>query len=110
MDRKVVETAPKRMGERARFSKGLYAWVGFRSIGIPFEVAERAHGQSKFSYRKLTAFAFDGLASFSTLPLKVSTYIGTVISTFAIFYALFFMLKTMVFGAEVPLFPSPSCR
>ena len=105
MDRKVVDSL-RRMGERARFSKGLYAWVGFRSIGIPFEVQDRLHGQSKFSYRKLTAFAFDGLASFSTLPLKVSTYIGSVISTFAIFYALFFLIKTFILGAEVPGFPS----
>ena len=105
MDAKVVE-ALRRMGERARFSKGLYAWVGFKSVGIPFEVAERAHGESKFSYRKLTSFAFDGLASFSTLPLKVSTYIGTIISTFAICFAVFFVIKTVLFGAEVPGFPS----
>ena len=57
------------MGERARFSKGLYAWIGFKSIGVPFEVAERAAGTSKFSYRKLTRFALDGLMSFSTMPL-----------------------------------------
>lgn len=105
MDRKVVESL-RRMGERARFSKGLYAWVGFRSIGIPFEVQDRVHGQSKFSYRKLTSFAFDGLASFSTLPLKVSTYIGTIISSFAILYALFFAIKTAFVGADVPGFPS----
>lgn len=105
LDRKVVESL-KRMGERARFSKGLFAWVGFKSIGIPFEVNDRAHGESKWSFRKLTAFAFDGLASFSTLPLKVWTYIGSVISTFAFCYALFFAVKTLVFGADVPGFPS----
>ena len=105
MDRKVVD-ALRRMGERARFSKGLYAWVGFKSIGIPFEVQDRAHGVSKFSYRKLTSFAFDGLASFSTLPLKVWTYVGTIISAFAIVYALIFAVKTLFFGADVPGFPS----
>ncbi|MCA0423401.1 MAG: glycosyltransferase family 2 protein [Proteobacteria bacterium] len=105
MDAKVVENL-RRMGERARFSKGLYAWVGFKSIGIPFEVQDRVHGQSKFSYRKLTSFAFDGLASFSTLPLKVSTYIGTIISSFAIIYALIFAVKTLFYGADVPGFPS----
>jgi len=105
MDRKVVDIL-RRMGERARFSKGLYAWVGFKSVGIPFEVHDRAHGVSKWSFRKLVGFAFDGLASFSTLPLKVWTYIGSVISTFAICYALFFMIKTAIFGADVPGFPS----
>lgn len=105
MDRKVVDTL-KRMGERARFSKGLYAWVGYKSLGIPFEVHDRAHGVSKWSFRKLMGFAFDGLASFSTLPLKVWTYIGSLISTFAICYALFFMIKTMIYGADVPGYPS----
>ncbi|HRK24013.1 MAG TPA: glycosyltransferase family 2 protein, partial [Beijerinckiaceae bacterium] len=105
IDRKVVD-ALTRMGERARFSKGLFAWVGFKSIGIPFEVADRAHGMSKWSFRKLMGFALDGLASFSTLPLKVWTYIGSIISTFAICYALFFAIKTLVFGADVPGFPS----
>ena len=64
------------MREHARFSKGLYAWIGFKSIGVPFEVEPRAHGTSKFSYRKLTHFALDGLMSFSTMPLKMWTYIG----------------------------------
>ena len=66
--------------KRARFSKGLYAWIGFKSIGVPFDVAERAAGTSKFSYRKLTRFALDGLMSFSTMPLRVWTYIGFAIS------------------------------
>ena len=52
------------------------------------------------------AFAFDGLASFSTLPLKVWTYIGTIISAFAIVYAMIFAVKTLFFGADVPGFPS----
>ncbi|MGL4728515.1 MAG: glycosyltransferase family 2 protein, partial [Bosea sp. (in: a-proteobacteria)] len=69
MDRKVVD-ALRALGERARFSKGLYAWVGHSSIGVPFEVAERAHGQSRFNYPKLFRFAFDGISSFSTVPLK----------------------------------------
>jgi glycosyltransferase involved in cell wall biosynthesis len=105
LDRKVVD-ALTQLGEKARFSKGLFAWVGYKSIGIPFEVADRAHGASKWSLRKLTRFAFDGLASFSTLPLKVWIYIGSIVSTFAICYALFFAIKTLVFGADVPGFPS----
>ena len=65
------------MGERARFSKGLYAWIGFPSIGVPFEVAERAHGgPASSTLRKLFRFALDGITSFSTLPLKLWTYVG----------------------------------
>ena len=79
LDRKAVD-ALRALPERARFSKGLYAWVGFRSIGVPFEVAEREHGQSKFRYRKLFSFAFDGLSSFSTVPLKIATWSGAIIA------------------------------
>jgi len=105
LDRKVVDTL-RRMGERARFSKGLFAWVGYKSIGIPFDVHDRAHGVSKWSFRKLMGFALDGLASFSTLPLKVWTYVGSIISSFALFYAQFFAIKTLVWGVEVPVYPS----
>jgi len=94
------------MRERARFSKGLYAWVGFRSVGVPFEVAERAHGESKYSYRKLTRFALDGLMSFSTLPLKVWTYVGTFISGFSFATALYFLMRTIAFGVDVPGYAS----
>lgn len=105
LDRKAID-ALNAMPERARFSKGLYAWIGFRSIGVPFPVAERAHGESKFSYRKLTRFAFDGLTSFSSLPLKVWTYIGFVISFIAMALALYFIVETIVFGVATPGFAS----
>ena len=105
LDRRAVD-ALRLMGERARFSKGLYAWIGFRSIGVPFDVAERAHGVSKFSYRKLTRFALDGLMSFSTLPLKVWIYVGTIVSVFALAMAVFFILQTIRFGVDVPGYAS----
>jgi glycosyltransferase involved in cell wall biosynthesis len=105
LDRRAVE-ALLTMRERARFSKGLYAWVGFRSVGVPFEVAERAHGESKYSYRKLTRFALDGLMSFSTLPLKVWTYVGTFISGFSFATALYFLMRTIAFGVDVPGYAS----
>lgn len=105
LDRKVVE-ALKRLGERARFSKGLYAWVGFRSIGVPFDVAERAHGNSKWSFRRLFSFAFDGITSFSTLPLKVWMYAGMAISLASLVYAAYFLVRTLIYGVDVPGFPS----
>jgi glycosyltransferase involved in cell wall biosynthesis len=105
MDRKVVE-ALRRMPERARFSKGLYAWVGFKSIGVPFEVQERLHGSSKWGYNKLTRFAFDGLSSFSTLPLRLATYLGIGISIFAITYAVTMVFRTLILGSDVPGFPT----
>lgn len=105
LDRQAVE-ALRAMPERARFSKGLYAWIGYRSLGVPFEVAERAFGSSKFSYRKLTRFALDGLMSFSTLPLKVWTYVGTLISLLALAAAIFFLLRTATHGVDVPGYAS----
>jgi glycosyltransferase involved in cell wall biosynthesis len=105
MDRKVVD-ALCAMGERARFSKGLYAWVGFRSIGVEFQVAERLHGATKFNYNRLFHFAFDGITSFSTMPLKLSAYLGVAVAVFAVVAALFYALRTLVFGADVPGFPT----
>ena len=98
--------ALRALRERARFNKGLYAWIGFKSIGVPFEVEARAFGQSKFSYRKLTRFALDGLMSFSTLPLMVWTYVGTAISVLSLASALFFVGQTILYGAKVPGFAS----
>ncbi len=105
LDRRAVD-ALRQMGERARFSKGLYAWIGFKSVGVPFEVAERAHGTSKFSYRKLTRFALDGLMSFSTLPLKIWVYIGTMVSLFALIMAIYFLVQTITYGVDVPGYAS----
>ncbi|GAC1330652.1 MAG: glycosyltransferase family 2 protein [Beijerinckiaceae bacterium] len=105
LDRQALE-ALATMRERARFSKGLYAWIGFRSIGVPFDVADRVAGSSKFSYRKLTRFALDGLMSFSTMPLKIWTYIGFLISFFALSIAAYFLIRTAIYGADVPGFAS----
>jgi glycosyltransferase involved in cell wall biosynthesis len=84
----------------------LYAWIGFKSIGVPFEVAQRAHGSSKFSYRKLTRFALDGLMSFSTLPLKVWTFVGSIVSIFALSMAVYFLTRTVAYGVDVPGYAS----
>jgi polyisoprenyl-phosphate glycosyltransferase len=105
LDRQAIE-ALARMRERARFSKGLYAWIGFKSIGVPYDVAERAAGTSKFSYRKLTRFALDGLMSFSTIPLRVWTYIGFAISFVSLSLTLYFLLRTLIYGVDVPGFAS----
>ncbi len=105
LDRQAIE-ALARMRERARFSKGLYAWIGFKSIGVPYDVAERAAGTSKFSYRTLTRFALDGLMSFSTIPLRVWTYIGFAISFLSLSIAAYFLVRTAISGVDVPGFAS----
>lgn len=105
LDRRVVE-ALRALPERARFSKGLYAWVGFPATGIPFEVGARAHGESKFRFSKLFSFAFDGLSSFSTVPLKIATWLGVLIAIIATLTGLYFMVRTLLFGTDLPGFPS----
>ena len=105
IDRKGVEVL-KTLGEKARFSKGLYAWIGFRGTGVPFVVEERRFGATKWSFRKLVRFAFDGIAAFSTVPLRIWTYLGFVISFLSIATAIFFFIRTMLFGTDLPGFPS----
>lgn len=105
IDRKGVEVL-RTLGEKARFSKGLYAWIGFKDTGVPFVVEERQFGTSKWSFRKLFRFAFDGIAAFSTVPLRVWTYLGFLISFLSIATALFFLVRTLLFGTDLPGFPS----
>ncbi len=105
LDAKAV-AALRKMREHARFSKGLYAWIGFKSIGVPFEVAPRAHGATRFSFRKLTLFALDGLMSFTTLPLRVWTYIGLAVSLLGLALATFFLTRTLILGVDVPGYAS----
>lgn len=105
LDRVAVD-AMNQLGEASRFNKGLYSWIGFKAVGVPYDVAERHHGRSKWSFRKLTRFALDGLTSFSTLPLRVWSLLGLAISLFAFASAIFFVIQTLVFGVDVPGFPS----
>jgi glycosyltransferase involved in cell wall biosynthesis len=105
LDRKAID-AMNRMGERVRFNKGLYAWMGFRTVGVPFTVPPRVTGRSRWGLRKLAHFALDGLISFSTVPLRVWSYLGLVISAFAFCYAMVILLKTLIYGIDAPGFPS----
>jgi glycosyltransferase involved in cell wall biosynthesis len=105
IDRKGVEVM-RRLGERARFSKGLYAWIGFKATGVPFVVGERRYGHTKWSFRRLFRFAFDGITSFSTAPLRIWTYLGVLISIASIVTALYYLVRTLLYGTDVPGFPS----
>ena len=98
--------ALRAMREHARFSKGLYAWIGFKSIGVPFDAAPRLHGETKFSYRKLAHLALDGLMSFSTLPLRLWTFVGLATSAWALALAAFFLIRTLILGVDVPGYAS----
>lgn len=105
MDRKVVE-ALKAMRESCRFMKGLFAWVGFRTTVVDYRVAPRGHGQSSFNLWKLWNFALDGITSFSTVPLRMWTYLGAGVSLMAFLSGLYLILKTWIFGADTPGYAS----
>jgi glycosyltransferase involved in cell wall biosynthesis len=105
LDRKAVD-AMNRMRERVRFNKGLYAWMGFRSVGVPFTVPPRESGSSRWRPRQLLHFALDGIATFTTIPLRVWSYLGLVVSLFAFGYAVVFLVETLVYGSNVPGFPT----
>jgi len=105
LDRKAVE-ALKRLPERTRFMKGLFAWVGFKSTYILFERQPRYQGNTKWNYWKLWNFALDGITSFSLLPLKIWTYVGLIISLLSLFYASFLVIRTIFLGIDVPGYAS----
>jgi glycosyltransferase involved in cell wall biosynthesis len=73
---------------------------------VPFVVEERQFGTTKWSFRKLFRFAFDGITSFSTMPLRVWTYLGGLISLLSIGTAIFFAIRTLLYGTDVPGYPS----
>lgn len=105
LDRKVVEVIRK-LPERNRFMKGLYAWSGFRQDCVEYDRVERAVGKSKFNYWKLWTLAVDGITSASTVPLRVWSYVGALIALLALGFAAFLTIKTVIFGAIVPGYAS----
>lgn len=105
MDRRVVE-ALRQLPENHRFMKGLFAWVGFRTVTIPYANSRRHSGKSSFNGWKLWNLALEGITSFSTAPLKVWTYIGVAVSLLALMYATLIVIDTLVEGVDVPGYAS----
>lgn len=97
IDRKIIDIL-KTLKERNRFMKALYAWPGFSSKGVGYTRPERFAGQTKWNYWKLWNFALDGIFAFSSLPLKVWSYIGGFIGLLSLIYMTWNILKTMIFG------------
>lgn len=105
LDRKVID-AINHFQERTRFMKGLYAWVGFKKIAVPYEVQERVGGKSSWGFFKLTELAITGITTFSDIPLRVWGFIGFVISLVSLVYAIYFVTSTLIYGTDLPGFPS----
>ena len=105
IDRAVV-TALHGLPERRRFMKGLFAWVGFKTATVEYARAARVAGESKFTGWRLWNFALEGITSFSTMPLRVWTYLGCSFAVIGFLYALFIILRTLVLGIDLPGYAS----
>ena len=105
MDRCVVE-ALLQLPERSRFMKGLFAWVGFRQSAISYDRDARQGGKSNWNYWKLWNFALDGITSFSRVPLQVLSGSGVAIAFLALLYGGWMVLRTLVFGIDLPGYAS----
>lgn len=90
------------MTEYHRFSKGIFSWVGFNTEYMPYTVEERESGESKWGFRKLLKYAFEGIVSFTTFPLKLSAYVGFLSSIISIIYLLVVVVQKLAFGIDVP--------
>lgn len=98
--------ALKRLPERTRFMKGLFAWVGFKQTTVFYDRHARFAGKTKWNYWRLWNFAIDGITSFSSIPLKVSSYLGLFIALMAFIYALFLVVRTAIYGIDLPGYAS----
>ncbi|MDD2966032.1 MAG: glycosyltransferase family 2 protein [Desulfovibrionaceae bacterium] len=105
LDRSVLD-ALNQLPERVRFTKGLYAWVGFKQAVVEYERPQRVAGSTKWNAFALWNFALDGITSFSTLPLRVWSYMGMGFSCMGFLYAVWLVLKTLIWGVDVPGYAS----
>ncbi len=96
----------KQLRERHRFMKGLFGWVGYNQVAIPYQRQPRVAGTSKFSLWALWNFALEGITSFSTAPLRVATYLGLVTALIAFAYAIWIVLKALLWSDPVAGWPT----
>jgi len=105
LDRRAVE-ALKQFRESERYTKGMFSWIGFNKKEILYDRDERAAGETKWNYPKLINLAIDGVTSFTTAPLRISTVIGVLVSLFTFIYLVYLVIRTLFFGSDLSGYPS----
>jgi polyisoprenyl-phosphate glycosyltransferase len=105
LSRRAVE-ALKLLREQHRFMKGLFTWIGFRQVAVPYERAARLAGKTKWNYRKLVNLSLEGITSFSIVPLRLASFIGLLAALLATFYGAYMIVRTLLFGNPVAGYPS----
>lgn len=103
---RVVVDALNQLPEKQRFMKGLFAWVGFKTVTVDYVREKRFAGTTKFSGWKLWNFALEGITSFSSLPLRIWTYVGILGALVTLSYGIFIVLRTLIHGVDVPGYAS----
>lgn len=101
MNRRSID-ALVQLREKHRFMKGLFAWIGYKQVAFQYNRAPRAAGYTKWSYTGLWNLAMEGIAGFSTVPLKVASFFGLLISIMAFLFGAYIILKTLIAGVDVP--------
>ena len=100
--RRSVRDSILEMREYHRFSKGIFAWVGYNTEFIPYTACQRHSGTTKWSFWKLLNYAIEGIIGYSTAPLRLATVLGTVSGVAAIFYLIWVIVEKLVWGIDVP--------
>lgn len=100
--RRSVRDSLLQVGEFHRFSKGIFAWVGYDTCFIPYTACERNAGTTKWNFGKLLNYAIDGIIGFSTAPLRFSTFVGAVTAVIAVLYLLVVIIEKLFWGIDVP--------
>jgi len=98
--------ALKKMRESERYTKGMYSWIGFKKKDVEFVQGDRVAGESSWHYKQLFSFAIDGITSFTTTPLRISTVIGFIVSLFAFLYMIVVFVKALIWGDPVQGYPT----
>lgn len=105
LSRRVCDSI-RSMRETHRFMKGLFAWVGYPTTSIQYKRPPRSAGTSKWNYWRLWNFALEGIISFSTAPLKLASYLGLATASSSLLYALYLVIRTLIYGDPVRGYPS----
>lgn len=100
--RRVVAESLIRVAEYHRFSKGIFAWIGYNTCFIPYIACERANGTTKWNFRKLMNYAIEGIVGFSTKPLRIATFLGFFTAIAALIYLIVVVLEKLICGINVP--------
>lgn len=100
--RRCVADSILSMGEYHRFSKGIFAWVGFNTCYIPYTVCKRTAGKSKWNFSSLSKYAIEGIVGYSTKPLRIATFLGGLTAVAALIYLIFVILEKLITGIDIP--------